>query len=105
MNKLDRSPFDDATYQISRLCFFWLSTRGCYPIYTCIKHMTTEVEPYMEEHTLNKLGRGLLDDTTYQLLRLYCMPCCFREEDILSFHFFENIFSLCDLNMLRTETI
>ena len=105
MNKLYISPLNDATYPISRLCFLWYMTRSCFPIYTYIKHVTTEVDPYIEEHTWNKLGSALLDDTTYQLQRLYCIPCCFREEDSLSFHSFENLFSLCDLNMLRTETI
>ena len=41
-------------------------------------------------HNLNKIGRGPLDDATYQISR----PCGFRQEDFQGFHF-ENLFLAC----------
>ena len=41
-------------------------------------------------HNLNKVGKGLLDDASYQIFRL-SRPCGFRQED---FFMFPNI-SLC----------
>ena len=54
-------------------------------------------------HTLNKLGKGLLCDATYQISKLYA-PWLQRRR-FLKFSSWKSIFSLCDLVMLWTRTI
>ena len=42
LNKLDRGPLDDDTYQISRLKALWFQTGffHVFPKYACVKHVT-----------------------------------------------------------------
>ena len=47
-------------------CFF--------PILAYVKHVTPGAGPFLAQGpNLNKLGRGLLGDATYQISRLYAL--------------------------------
>ena len=43
----------------------------CFPIYAFVKHVNPGRGDYWpKEYNLNKLGRGLLDDASYQISKL-----------------------------------
>ena len=48
-------------------------------------------------HNLNKLGRCLLGDATYQISRLYVL--CFQRRRFFKISSWKSIFSLCDIDM------
>ena len=77
LNKLGSGPLGDATYQLLRLKSLWFQTRRFYhvfPIKAYVKHVTPgQAHFWPKRHNLNKLGRGLLGDATYQILRLYSL--------------------------------
>ena len=59
----------NATFQLSRLCALWFQTRRYFHV-SLYKHMLSMRTRWRshfgpQEHHLNKLGRGLLDDATY----------------------------------------
>ena len=58
---------------IKALSSTWFQTKyfNIFPIYTYVIHVTPCMGP--QGYNLNKLGRGPLDDATYQILRLYAL--------------------------------
>ena len=66
-------------YQGSRPCGFRQEDFSMFlPIKAYVKPVTPEAGPFWPQgYNFNKLGRGSLDDTTYQSSR----PCGFRQED------------------------
>ena len=72
LNKLG-SPTGDAKNQISNFLALSFQKRffHVFPIKAYVKHVTTRAGPFWPQgHDLTKLGRGPLDDATYQILRL-----------------------------------
>ena len=96
LDKLGRGPFCDAKYQISRLWAFIFRQKDFFII--GLKPLTPLGGAFFwsQSHTLSKVGRGLLGDTTYQ------MTLMFQKEDFLSFHF-KNLFLTYIMQI--TETI
>ena len=56
-----------------------------------------------QEHNLNKLGRGPVDDASFQISRLKAL--WFQTRRFLKFSSLKSIFSLCVQVMQRTWTI
>ena len=58
---------------------------SCFPyIAAYVKHVTSGWGYFWHQrHNLNKLGRGPLDDATYQILG--SRPCGFRQQDLFTF--------------------
>ena len=54
---------------------FTLVNRGVGPVLT-------------QGHHMNKVGRGPLENATYQISKLYALYFSFREEDLQIFYFF-----------------
>ena len=58
-------------YHGSRPCGFRQDFFQVFPLEAYVKHVTPRVMPFWPQgHYLNKLGRGPLDDATYQISRL-----------------------------------
>ena len=72
-------------YQGSMPCGFRKKVFSCFDYISLCKHVTHGVEPFWRQgHNLNKHGRGLPNDATNQISRLYAL--WFRQEYI--FHVF-----------------
>ena len=98
----------DATFQGSMQCGFRQKYFFMFPLYKP-RHRTCDLQGgtifWPKKHNLNKLGRGPLDDGSYQSQA--SRPCGFKFRQV---HFFKfscrkSISSLCDLDMQWTGTI
>ena len=74
MNKLGRGLLGDASYQTSMLWALWFQTRIFFhgsPYISLCKTNDPKAGHFLPPaHNMNKLGRGLLGDATYQISRL-----------------------------------
>ena len=71
LNKLGKGPLGNTTCQISKLWAFWFILRRFLKIFLCkIKWPLGRGQFWIRGHDLNKLGRGPLDDASYQISKL-----------------------------------
>ena len=75
LNKLGSGLLGNSTYQISRPCGLRLEDFFIFSLYKYMQNMWPPWRSHfgLQGHNLNKLGKGLLDDASYQLLRLYAL--------------------------------
>ena len=76
LNKLGRGPLGDATYQILKALGPVVSDKKIFPHFAYVKILTPEAghfRPQGQGCNLNKLYRGLLDEATYKISRLYAL--------------------------------
>ena len=73
LNKLGRGPQGDATCQILRLLALWFQTRRFFHVSISLYKTCNPLGgPILGPmgHYLNKLGRGPIDDASYQISRI-----------------------------------
>ena len=98
LNKLAKGSLDDTTYQKSRLYALWFQTSRLFhvaPYISLCKHVTQGPSHFWpQSYNLNKLGTSLLDDTTYQISRLYSL--WFQTRRFFHVAPYKSLYKTCD---------